>query len=168
MYFKDYYQVLLFKANKTQGDNLKNFLIGTTKELLVSKVKNETLNPILITHKEFIDTSLSKLIRKLKSKIINLAKHKKMNLGDKILEIKLEYLAGYILKYDMVHQRYIHQTIAKYILNMVRKDYLSLTNFVSTLNRDIYEGKFGKFRYPILYPYDKNRYINPIPELKKY
>jgi len=148
-------------------DSLKKFLIRITKELLVSKVKNETLNPILLTHKEFIDTSLSKLIKKLKNKIFSLAKSKNMNVGDKILEIKLEYLAGYILKYDLVHKKYIHKTIAKHILNIIRKEHLTLNKFVSTLNRDIYEGKFGKFRYPPLYPYDKNRYNNPIPELKQ-
>jgi len=151
-----------FKSDK----ELHKFLKSITTELLNSKVKEKTLSPILLTHKEFIDTSLAKLLKNIKEKLFVLAKKHNMPLGDKIFEIKLEYLAGYILKYDMANDMIIHKTIAKYILNIIRKDALKLNHFVSTLNREIYTGKFGKFKYPPLYPYDKNRFNNPIPPLK--
>jgi len=147
-------------------EELNKFLKSITTELLNSKVKDETISPLLLTHKEFIDTSLAKLLKKIKQKLFILAKKHNMPLGDKIFEIKLEYLAGYILKYDMANDMIIHKTIAKYILNIIRKNPLKLNHFVSTLNREIYSGKFGKFRYPPLYPYDKNRFNNPIPPLK--
>jgi len=142
------------------------FLKQTTNELLNSKIKNETISPLLLTHKEFINVSLARILKKLKTKLHNIAKQKNMPLGDKIFEIKLEYLSGYILKYDMANEMIIHKTIAQYILNIIRKNPLKLNYFVSTLNRDIYEGKYGKFRYPPLYPFDKNRFNNPIPPLK--
>lgn len=147
-------------------EELQKFLKSITTELLNSQIKEKTLNPILITHKEFIDTSLSKLLKNIKEKLFILAKKHNMPLGDKIFEVKLEYLAGYILKYDMANDMIIHKTIAKYILNIIRKNPLKLNHFVSTLNKEIYQGKFGKFRYPPLYPYDKNRFNNPIPPLK--
>ena len=147
-------------------EELQKFLKSITTELLYSQIKEKTLNPILITHKEFIDTSLSKLLKNIKEKLFILAKKHNMPLGDKIFEVKLEYLAGYILKYDMANDMIIHKTIAKYILNIIRKNPLKLNHFVSTLNKEIYQGKFGKFRYPPLYPYDKNRFNNPIPPLK--
>ena len=147
-------------------EELNKFLKSITNELLISKVKNETLSPLLLTHKEFIDISLSKLLKKIKQKLFLLAQKYNMPLGDKIFEVKLEYLAGYILKYDMANDMVIHKTIAKYILNIIRKNPLKLNHFVSTLNREIFTGKYGKFRYPLLYPYDKNRFNNPIPPLK--
>ena len=153
------------KFFKTE-EELEKFLKSITNELLISKVKDETLSPLLLTHKEFIDTSLAKLLKKIKQKLFILAKKYKMPLGDKIFEVKLEYLAGYILKYDMANKMIIHKTIAKYILNIIRKNPLKLNHFVSTLNREVYTGKYGKFRYPPLYPFDKNRFNNPIPPLK--
>jgi hypothetical protein len=157
----------IIKLKEKLIPDTKKFLISITKELLNSKVKNTTLNPTLITHKEFIDTSLAKLIKKIKEKLIQLAKQKNLPVGDKIFEVKLEYLAGYLLKYDIANEKYIHKTIAKYILNLIRKDYLKLNYFVSTLNKDVYQGKYGKYKYPILYPYDKHKYNNPIPPLKQ-
>jgi len=90
-----------------------------------------------------------------------------MPIGDKIFEVKLEYLSAYILKYDMKYDNIIYKTIAKYIINLIKKDPQSLNNFVSTLRREVYTGKYGNFRYPQFYPFDKNRYTSPIPELKK-
>jgi len=148
-------------------DELKKFLITITKELLNSKLPDETLNPTIITHKQFIDISLSRIIKKIKQKLITLAKQKNMPLGDKIFEIKLEYLAGYILKLDLKTNNYIYTTIAKYILNLIKKDYLSLNHFASTLNKETYISKYGKFKYPPLYPFDRNKYNNPITYLKQ-
>ncbi|HIP15136.1 MAG TPA: hypothetical protein EYG74_06580 [Sulfurimonas autotrophica] len=147
--------------------DLNKFLDSVTKELLSSKVKSETLSPFLLTHKEFVDLSLSRIIKKIKEKIFLLAKQNGMPIGDKIFEVKLEYLSAYILKYDMKHDNIIYKTIAKYIINLIKKDPQSLNNFVSTLRREVYTGKYGNFRYPQFYPFDKNRYTSPIPELKK-
>jgi len=154
------------KSQLFQNNEDIKFLKSITNELLNSKIKNETISPLLLTHKEFIDISLSRIIKKIKQKLFLLAKQKNMPIGDKIFEIKLEYLAGYLLKYDMANEMFIHKTITKYILNIIRKNPLKLNHFVSTLNREIYAGKFGKFRYPPLYPFDKNRFNNPIPLLK--
>jgi len=159
-------EILELKNRLFNENELKSFLIQITKELLTSKLKDNTLSPLEITHKDFIDTSLKKLIKALKTKLISVSKRKKLFVDDKIFDIKLDYVAAYILKYDMEHNMYIHKTIAKYILNIIRKTPLKLNNFVSTLNREVYQGKFGKFRYPILYPFDKHKYNNPIPELK--
>jgi len=145
----------------------KNFLISIAQSLLNSKIKNKTLNPTLITHKEFIDTSLSKLIKAIKEKIVILANQNGLNTDDKIVEVKIEYLSAYILKYDMANEKYIHKTIAEYIVSIIKKDYLKLNYFVSTLNRDVYSGKYAKYRYPVLYPFDKQKYNNPIPLLKQ-
>ncbi|SFO88461.1 hypothetical protein [Hydrogenimonas thermophila] len=147
--------------------DINKFLESIVKELLNSKVKNDTLSPLLLTHKEFVDLSLSRIIKKIKEKIFLLAKQKGMPVGDKIFEVKLEYLSAYIFKYDMKHDNVIYNRIAKYIINLIKKDPQSLNQFVSTLRRDVYAGKYGKFRYPELYPFDKNRYSSPIPELKK-
>jgi len=147
--------------------DLNKFLDSAMKELLSSKVKSETLSPLLLTHKEFVDLSLSRIIKKIKEKIFLLAKQNGMPIGDKIFEVKLEYLSAYILKYDMKHDNIIYKTIAKYIINLIKKDPQSLNNFVSTLRREVYTGKYGNFRYPQFYPFDKNRYTSPIPELKK-
>ena len=147
--------------------DLNKFLDSVMKELLSSKVKSETLSPLLLTHKEFVDLSLSRIIKKIKEKIFLLAKQNGMPIGDKIFEVKLEYLSAYILKYDMKHDNIIYKTIAKYIINLIKKDPQSLNNFVSTLRREVYTGKYGNFRYPQFYPFDKNRYISPVPELKK-
>jgi len=147
--------------------DLNKFLDSAMKELLSSKVKSETLSPLLLTHKEFVDLSLSRIIKKIKEKIFLLAKQNGMPIGDKIFEVKLEYLSAYILKYDMKHDNIIYKTIAKYIINLIKKDPQSLNNFVSTLRREVYTGKYGNFRYPQFYPFDKNRYISPVPELKK-
>lgn len=147
--------------------DLNKFLDSVMKELLSSKVKSETLSPLLLTHKEFVDLSLSRIIKKIKEKIFLLAKQNGMPIGDKIFEVKLEYLSAYILKYDMKHDNIIYKTIAKYIINLIKKDPQSLNNFVSTLRREVYTGKYGNFRYPQFYPFDKNRYTSPIPELKK-
>lgn len=147
--------------------DLNKFLDSAMKELLSSKVKSETLSPLLLTHKEFVDLSLSRIIKKIKEKIFLLAKQNGMPIGDKIFEVKLEYLSAYILKYDMKHDNIIYKTIAKYIINLIKKDPQSLNNFVSTLRREVYTGKYGNFRYPQFYPFDKNRYTSPVPELKK-
>ena len=162
----DIKEIKALKDKLFTKEELNKFLKSITTELLNSKVKDETISPLLLTHKEFIDTSLSKLLKKIKQKLFILAKKQNMPLGDKIFEIKLEYLAGYILKYDMANEMIIHKTISKYILNIIRKSPLKLNKFVSTLNREVYPGKYGKFRYPPLYPYDKNRFNNPIPPLK--
>ena len=159
-------EILKLKDKLFLEDEIADFLINITKELLASNLKEKTISPLEITHKEFIDTSLKKLIKSLKSNLIFIAKKRKIFIDDKIFDLKLDYLSAYILKYDMEHNMYIHKTIAKYILKTIRKSPLKLNNFVSTLNKEIYQGKFAKFRYPVLYPFDKNRYNNPIPELK--
>ena len=159
-------EIIELKNKLFSQEDVKKFLIQTTKELLNSKLPEKTLSPIILTHKEFIDTSLKKLIKNLKEKLILLAKQKNVFIDDKIFDIKLDYLAAYLLKHDMVNEMYIHKTIAKYILNIIRKDALKLNHFVSTLNKEVYQGKFSKFRYPIFYPFDKHKYNNPIPELK--
>jgi prefoldin subunit 5 len=148
-------------------EEVKKFLIFITKELLNSKITSETISPLLLTHKEFIDTSLGKLLKKIKEKLFQLAEKRGIKIVDEIMKIKIEYLAGYLLKYDMANERVIHKTIAKYILNIVRNDFIKLNRFVSTLNREVYSGKYGKFRYPPLYPFDKERYNNPLPLLKQ-
>jgi hypothetical protein len=147
--------------------DVNRFLDSIIKELLNSQIKNDTLSPHILTHKEFIDFSLSRIIKKIKEKILILAKEKGLPIGDKIFEVKLEYLSAYILKYDMKHENIVYNRIAKYIINLIKKDPQSLNQFVSTLRRDIYVGKHGKFRYPVLYPFDRDRYTSPIPELKK-
>ena len=147
-------------------ESFNKFLKSVANELLNSKIMDETISPLLLTHKEFIDVSLSRILKKIKEKILKLAKQHNMPLGDKIFEIKLEYLAGYILKYDMANDMIIHKTIAKFILDTIRKDPLKLNHFVSTINKDIHIGKYGKFRYPALYSYDKHKYNNPIPPLR--
>ena len=147
--------------------DLNKFLSSVVNELLTSKVKNETLNPLLITHKEFIDLSLSRIIKKIKEKLFTLAKQKGLPVDDKIFEVKLEYLSAYILKYDMKHDNIIYNMITKHIINLIKNNPQSLTHFASTLRRNVYVGKHGKFHYPELYPFEKDRYSSPIPELKK-
>jgi len=147
--------------------DLNKFLGSVVNELLTSKVKNETLSPLLITHKEFIDLSLSRIIKKIKERLFALAKQKELPVDDKIFEVKLEYLSAYILKYDMKHDNIIYNMITKYIINLIKDNPQSLTHFASTLRRNTYSGKHGKFHYPELYPFEKDRYSSPIPELKK-
>jgi len=157
----------LENLKKSLIPDLNKFLSSVINELLTSKVKNETLSPLLITHKEFIDLSLSRIIKKIKEKVFILAKQKGMPVDDKIFEVKLEYLSAYILKYDMKHDNIIYNMITKYIINLIKNNPQSLTHFASTLRRNIYPGKHGKFHYPELYPFEKDRYSSPIPELKK-
>jgi len=76
-------------------------------------------------------------------------------------------LSAYILKYDMKHDNIIYNMITKYIINLIKDNPQSLTHFASTLRRNTYSGKHGKFHYPELYPFEKDRYSSPIPELKK-
>ena len=147
--------------------DINKFLDSVIRELLNSQIKSDTLSPLLLTHKEFVDLSLSRIIKKIKGKIFLLAKEKGLPIGDKIFEVKLEYLSAYILKYDMKHDNIVYNKVAKYIIDLIKKDPQALNHFVSTLRRDVYAGKYGKFRYPRLYPFDKDRYASPIPELKK-
>ncbi|NPA54828.1 MAG: hypothetical protein GXO40_00495 [Epsilonproteobacteria bacterium] len=149
----------------SNDEELEKMLKSVANELLNSKIKEESLSPILLTHKEFIDVSLKRFLKKIREKVIALAAKKNL-ITDKIFEIKLEYLAAYLLKYDMKKNNVLYKTIAKYIIKLIRKDPLKLNYFVSTLNRRVYAGQGGKFEYPILYPFDKNRYNNPIPEIK--
>jgi len=157
----------LENLKKSLIPDLNKFLGSVVNELLTSNVKNETLNPLLITHKEFIDLSLSRIIKKIKEKLFTLAKQKGLSVDDKIFEVELEYLSAYILKYDMKHDNVIYNMITKYIINLIKSNPQSLAHFASTLRRNIYSGKHGKFYYPELYPFEKNRYSSPIPELKK-
>jgi len=162
----DLKEIKKIKEELFSEEEVIKFLKSITTELLNSKVKTETISPLLLTHKEFIDISLSRILKKIKEGVKSRAEKMGKPIGDKIFELKLEYLAGYLLKYDMANKMIIHKTIANFILNNIRKNPLKLNYFVSTLNREIYKTKSGQFRYPILYPFDKNRFNNPIPPLK--
>jgi len=136
------------------------------KELINTNVLNETISPLMLTHKEFIDVAMVRIIKKIKEKLYELAKEKRLPVGDKIFEVKLDYLAAYILKYDLKHENITFKTVTKFIVDTIKKDPNSLNRFVSTVRRDVYNGKNGTFKYPQFFPFDKDRYSTPIPELK--
>jgi len=120
----------------------------------------------MLTHKDFIDVAMIRIVKKFKEKLFELAKEKGLPVGDKIFEVKLDYLAAYILKYDLKHENTTFKTVAKFIVDTIKKDPNSLNKFVSTVKRDVYNGKNGTFKYPQFFPFDKERYSTPIPELK--
>ena len=160
--------ILKIKESLFKNDEeIKKFLKKITKQLLENQIKDETISPLILTHKEFIDVSLKRILKKIKEELLKKAQKMNMPVFDKIFEAKLDYVAAYLIKEDMLKDKVIHKTIAKYILDIIKKEPLKLNNFVSTLNRKVYTTKTGKYEYPELYPFDKLQYTNPIPILKK-
>ncbi|GAB6044887.1 hypothetical protein JCM11957_04850 [Caminibacter profundus] len=157
------------KLKDTLFENIdeEQFLKKITKELLNSKIKEETISPLILTHQEFIDVSLKRIIKKIKQNLVTLAEKRNRPVFDKIFDIKLDYLAAYLFKKDIAGKKIIHKTIAKYILNIIKKNHILLNNFASTLNRTTIQTKYGKFKYPELYPYDRHKFASPIPLLKQ-
>jgi len=144
----------------------EKFLKSNVNKLIESKIMTETISPLLLTHKQFIDVALSRIMKRLKDSILQIATEKKKPVGDAIFVVKLDYLSAYILKYDIKHENISFTTVAKFIVKQIKKDPNSLNIFVSTVKKDTYTGKNGTFRYPELYPFDRNRYYSPIPELR--
>jgi len=157
------------KLKDTLFENIdeEQFLKKITKELLNSKIKEETISPLILTHQEFIDVSLKRIIKKIKQNLVTLAEKRNLPVFDKIFDIKLDYLAAYLFKKDIAGKKIIHKTIAKYILDIIKKNHILLNNFASTLNRTTIQTKYGKFKYPELYPYDRHKFASPIPLLKQ-
>ena len=140
---------------------LENILKSVVNELLNSKVKNETISPLILTHKEFVDVSLIFIVKKLKDKLFEIISKKGVFSSD------FDKLVIFILKEDMQGKKIIHKTIAKYILNLIKKDHLKLNYFASTMLKRVYIEKNGKYEYPIFYPFDSSKYSSPIPEIKQ-
>jgi len=157
----------LKKLEKLLIKNEEDFLKNIVLELLNSKIKNETISPLILTHKEFIDTSLKKIIKKIKQKLIKIAKEKNLPTYDKIFDVKLDYLAAYMFKKDLSTKKIIHTTIAKHLINLIKKDHTLLNNFASTLSKIKFKEKHSIYQYPELYPYDKHKYATPIPLLRQ-
>ncbi|NPA11063.1 MAG: hypothetical protein GXO62_02350 [Epsilonproteobacteria bacterium] len=138
-------------------EEVKRFLSNIVKELLNSKVKEKTLSPMMLTFREFIDVNLKRLVNAIVEQLRYIT-----NKDEKTLKM----LAAYLINWDIVNENIIYKTIATHILELIEKDHLSLSKFVSDM-REIYNTPKGKFRYPVLYPFDRNRYANPLPLLKQ-
>ena len=154
------------ELKETLIDDDEKLLRVNTNRLIESKLMTETISPLLLTHKQFIDVALTRMIKKLKESILQIATEKKKPVGDAIFVVKLDYLSAYILKYDIKHKNVSFSTVAKFLIRQIKKDPNSLNTFVSTLKKDTYTGKNGTFRYPGLYPFDRSRYHSPVPELR--
>jgi len=154
------------ELKETLIDDEEKLLKTNTNKLIESKLMTETISPLLLSHKQFIDVALTRMIKKLKESIVQIATEKKKPVGDAIFVVKLDYLSAYILKHDIKHKNISFSTIAKFLIKQIKKDPNSLNTFVSTLKKDTYRGKNGTFKYPALYPFDRSRYHSPVPELR--
>jgi hypothetical protein len=138
-------------------EELREFLRKVVKSLLNEKLKEKTISPTILTHKEFIDTHIKKILNKIKERL-----EKKFNLNEE----EAKTLAKEIFKYDLLNDKIIYKTIAEYILDLIETNSILLNTFISDL-REIYNTPQGKIKYPIFYPFDNTKYTSPIPIIKQ-
>jgi len=138
-------------------DEIKSFLQRCIKKILNSKIKENSISPLILTYKEFIDTNLKKILDIVTSEL-----KKKANFDEQLLKI----VAAYIIREDIKNENKIYKTIASYIIDLIKTNHVALSKFSSEM-REVYSTPQGKFIYPVLYPYDRHKYASPIPLLKQ-
>ncbi|NPA11014.1 MAG: hypothetical protein GXO62_02095 [Epsilonproteobacteria bacterium] len=138
-------------------EEAKEFLENITTWLLNSSIKDKSISPLRLTYKEFIDNHL---------KIIFNEVMENLKMLTDLDEHNIKFLAAYLIREDQKNDKVIYKTIAKKIIELLKKDFLVLNHFASDM-REVYTTPQGKFIYPVLYPYDSNKYANPLPVIKQ-